>query len=128
MVEILMALSILSVVLMSLGALMFQVGRQTRVSAQVGYRSAAIHNAAAWARALPWDSIPLKVGWSPNDTIGQLIFQRNMTYVDSATIGYRTLTVIVQPVTAVASSARVKPETLRVVRAKPRTTAPLKVK
>lgn len=123
-----MALSLLSVVLMSLGALMFQVGRHTRLSAQVAYRSAAIQNAAAWARALPWDSIPTSVGWSPNDTIGQLVFQRNMTYVDSSTVGYRALTVVVQPVAGIASSARVKAETLSVVRAKPRTTAPLKVK
>jgi hypothetical protein len=40
----------------------------------------------------------------------------------------RILTLVIQPVASVTSSSRIRPETLTVVRAKPLTTAPLKVK
>src|SRR5262245_15326736 len=121
-----MALTLLSVVMMALGALMFQVGRHTRLAAQVAYRSAALNTAASWAQAMPWDSIPSQVGWGANDTIGQLIYQRYMSYATSGNT--RVMTMVIRPVTSVASSARVKPETLTVVRAQPLSTAPLKVK
>jgi hypothetical protein len=120
------ALSLLSVVMMALGALMFQVGRHTRLAAQVAYRSAALNSAASWAQAMPWDSIPGLVGWGVNDTIGQLVFQRYMSYSTSA--NNRVVMLVIRPVATVASSARVKAETLTVVRTKPLTTAPLKVK
>jgi hypothetical protein len=125
LVEIMMALMLLSVVMMALGALMFQVARHTRLSSQVTYRSAALNSAASWAQAMPWDSIPNQVGWASNDTVGQLVFQRYMSYSTSGNA--RILTLVIRPVTSIASSARVKPETLTVVRAKPLTTAPLKV-
>ena len=125
LVEIMLALTILSVVMMSLGGLMFQVARGTRRSAQVGYRTAALQNAAGWAQALPWDSIPSSAVWGPVDTIGQLLFRRYMTYVDSTK--YKILTVIVRPESTAASSSNIKPETVTVVRAKPRTPAPLKL-
>lgn len=126
LVEIMLALTLLSVVMMSLGGLMFQVARATRLSGQVAFRSAALQNAAAWAQSMPWDSIPVKVGWGLNDTIGQLVFERYLNYTDSTK--YRTLTLVVRPLASIASSARVKPETVMVVRSKPRTTAPLKVR
>lgn len=125
LVEIMLALTILSVVMMSLGGLMFQVARATRQSAQVAYRSAAIQNAQGWAQTIPWDSIPTSAGWGNNDTIGQLVFQRYLSYADSTK--YRILTVIIRPVTSVASSARIQPDTITVVRAKPLTTIPIKV-
>jgi len=121
-----LALTILSVVMMSLGGLMFQVARATRLSAQVAYRSAAVQNASAWGQSIPWDSIAANVGWSSNDTIGQLVFQRYMSYTDSTK--YRTLTLVIRPVVGVASSFAIKPETVTVVRSKPLSTAPLKIK
>lgn len=126
LVEIMIAMSLLSVVMMALGALMFQVGRHTRLSAQSAYRNAAMLTASSWAQALPWDSIPLQVGWAANDTVGQLVFQRYMNYTTSGNT--RVLTLIVRPVASVASSARVKSDTVTVVRAKPLTTAPLKIR
>jgi hypothetical protein len=126
LVEIMIALALLSVVMMSLGALMFQVGRHTRLAAQVAYRAAAQNNAAMWAQAMPWDSIPEQVGWGNSDTIGQLIFQQYMSYATSG--NNRVLTLVIQPVASLASSARIKAETLTVVRTKPLTTAPLKVR
>ncbi len=126
LVEIMIALSLLSVCLMALGGLMFQVGRHTRQSAQITYRSAALNSAGAWGQNIPWDSIPGLVGWGTNDTIGQLVYQRYMGYATSGNT--RVLTMVIRPVAAVASSDRIKSETLTVVRAKPLTTAPLKTK
>jgi hypothetical protein len=126
LVEIMLALTILSVVLMSLGGLMFQVARATRVSGQVAFRAAAVQSAAGWAQSIPWDSIPTQVGWSPNDTIGQLVFQRYLNYADFPT--YRVLTVVIRPEPSVVSSASVRPDTVTVVRARPRSTAPLKIR
>jgi len=117
------AMALLSVVMMALGALMFQVGRYTRVSGQVAYRSAALNTVSGWAQALPWDSIPAKTGYGSNDTIGQLVYQRFMSYTTSGNT--RALTLVIVPVSTIASSSRVKAETILVVRAKPRTTAPL---
>ena len=126
LVEIMLALTILSVVMMALGGLMFQVARDTRLSAQVAYRSAALQNGAAWAQTIPWDSIPSLTGWGTTDTIGQLVYQRYMEYGISGNA--RNLTVIIRPVTTVGSSARVRPDTVSVTRARPLTTAPLKVR
>lgn len=126
LVEIMLALTILTVAMMALGGLMFQVARGTRLSAQMAFRSAALQNGASWAQSLPWDAILTSGGWGSNDTIGQFVFQRYMSYTDS--VKYRTLTVVIRPVTSVASSARIQPDTVTVVRAKPRSTAALKVR
>ncbi len=124
LIEIVLALTLLSVVLISLIGLTYQVSRDTRLSAQVAFRSAAEMNAAAWAQALPWDSIPNLVGWSQPDSIGQLVFRRYMSYATSG--NWRTMTIVVNP--EGPAGATVRPETLTVVRAKPVTTAPLKVR
>ena len=111
--------------MMSLGALMFQMARGTREAAQISYRSAAIQSASGWAQALPWDSIPTSNVWSGVDTIGNLVYRRYMSYADSTK--YKILTVIIRPESTVASSRRIRPETVTVVRPKPMTTAPLKL-
>lgn len=124
LIEIMLALTLLSVVLMSLAGLMYQVARRTTQSAQVAFRSAALMNAAGWAQAIPWDSIPGLVGWGPADTIGQLAFRRYMNYATSGS--WRTMTIVINP--EGLSAGLVRAETLTVVRAKPVSTAPLKVR
>ncbi len=119
-----LALSLLSVVLMSLVGLMYQVSRYARVSAQVAFRSAAEMNAAAWAQNVPWDSIPNVVGWAQQDSIGELVFRRYTSYTTSGS--WRIMTIVVNP--EGRSAALVRPETLTVVRAKAMSTAPLKVR
>jgi hypothetical protein len=126
-----LALTILSVVMMSLGGLMFQVARHTRLSSSVALRSAAAQNAASWAQGLPWDSIPLATGWI-NDTVGGNVFRRS-TSCDTGcpasscpTCAYRKIRMTITPQGNL--SGRVRPDTVYVVRAKPRTTAPLKVR
>ncbi len=124
--EIVIALTLLSVVLVALGGLMFQVGRHTRVATQVAYRSAAVNTAAGWGQNMPWDSIPVQVGWGGNDTVGQLVYQRYMSYTTSG--NSRVLTIVIRPLSSVASSNRVISDTITVIRAKPLSTAPLKIR
>lgn len=124
LIEIVLALTLLSVVLMSLVGLTYQVSRRTRMSAQVAFRSAAEMNAAAWAQAIPWDSIPNAVGWTQQDSIGQLVFRRYMSYTTSGS--WRIMSIVINP--EGVSGALVRPETLTVVRAKSVSTAPLKVR
>lgn len=124
LIEVMLALTLLSIVVMSLGGLMYQVVRQTRLSALVAFRSAAQMNAVAWAQTIPWDSIPSQVGWTSADSIGQLVFRRYMTYTTDA--NWRTMTIVINPEGSAA--ALVRPETLTVTRAKPVSTAPLKVR
>lgn len=119
-----MALALLSVVLISLVGLMYQVSRYARVSAQVGFRSAAELNAAAWGQSIPWDSIPNLVGWAEPDSIGELVFRRYMNYETSGS--WRVMTIVVNP--EGYSATLVRPETLTVVRVKPTSTVPLKVR
>ena len=126
-----LALTILSLVMMSLGGIMFQMARQTRVSAGVGFRSAAKFNAAMWAQKIPWDSIPAATGWT-DDTISDLVFRRS-TSCDTGcpgglcpTCGYRKIKMIITP--QGTGGSRIQPDTVYVVRAKPRTATQLKVK
>lgn len=103
---------------------MYQVARRTHLSAQVSFRSAAQMNAASWAQAIPWDSIPTLVGWSSEETIGQLAFRRYMSYTTSGS--WRVMTIVINP--EGVSGTLVRPETLTVIRGKPLSTAPLKVR
>lgn len=124
MIEVMLALTLLSVVLMSLGGLMYQMARRTHVSGLIALRSAAQVNAAAWGQAVPWDSIPNQVGWTSADSIGQLVFRRWMTYTTDGT--WRTMTIVINP--EGRGAMLVQPETLTVTRAKPISTAPLKIR
>src|SRR5215510_10014807 len=95
LIEIVLALTILAIVLMALGGLMFQVGRYTRNSAAVSYRSAAAQMAGAWAQAIPWDSIPTSVGCFP-DTTGQMTYTRCIT-VQTVTTNLKRVTTVITP-------------------------------
>lgn len=119
-----LALAILSVALMAFGGFMYQMARQTTKSSLLALRSAAQMSATNWAQSLPWDSIPAKVGWAAPDSIGQLVFRRYMSY--ATTGSWRALTIVINP--EGNSAILAPPETLTVTRAKPVSTAPLKVR
>lgn len=121
LIEIVMALTILSGVLISLGALMFQVARDSRRSALAGYRSAAISGAAAWAQTVPWDSMTAAVGCA-NDSTGKLQFVR-CTTVETGSPQARTVRVVITPQGWEAG----RPDTVAITRNKPRRSySPLK--
>jgi type II secretory pathway pseudopilin PulG len=121
LLEVLVALGILSAVLIALGGLMFQVARNTRQSAVVGYRSAAITSASAWAGGLEWDSIDGSIGCT-SDSSGLMAYTRCLT-VANPTTRTKELTVVVSPFGALIAL----PETVVVHRSKPRLVSPFNV-
>jgi type II secretory pathway pseudopilin PulG len=113
LVEVLIALGILSLVLVALGGLMFQVSLQTRRSAALSYRSAAAQKAQAYVEGLPWDSIGAAVGCVA-DNAGQLAYTRCVT-VQNLAINLKRITVVLTS----TGNLVAPPETLVVDRTKP---------
>ena len=114
-----MALGILSVVLVALAGLMFQVSLQTRRSAALSYRSAAAQMAQAYVESLPWDSLPGAVGCTAL-TAGQLSYTRCLTVQSLSTTLRRITAVLTSTGNLVAP-----PDTLVVDRAKPQLPFPV---
>jgi hypothetical protein len=112
------ALSILSVVLVSLAGLMFQMGRHTRRSGGVASRTAAVQSALAGVQTVPWDSLPNLVGCVA-DTAGTLPYTRCVE-LQTLTTRLRSLRVIVVP-----SDPFLRPDTIVVRRNRPRSSSPL---
>lgn len=114
LMEIVVAIFILSVVLVSLGSLMSQVSFRTRQAAALSYLSAAAQTAEARAEKLPWDSLGSGsvVGCS-TDTSGQLVYTRCTTV--SGHPAFDTIRVVLSPTGALTAP----PETVVVYRARP---------
>lgn len=119
LVEIMIALSILSVVLLALGGLMFDVARHSRRSTAVAYRSAALESATSWIQALPWDSLPTVVGCTDSLTTGLLQYTRCVELV-SNTSNSRLARIIISP----TGVLQARPDTVTVERTKARASSP----
>lgn len=119
LVEIIIALTILSTVLVALGGLMFQAAQHTRRSAAVAYRSAAITTASAWIQSLPWDSLGGAVGCI-TDSVGLLEYSRCVTVTDVSST-FKRITVAINP----TGNLLVRAESLAIARNKPRMPSPL---
>ena len=121
LLEVVVALAILSVVLLSLSGIVWQMGRHSRISGAVGARSAALESAVSLAQAVRWDSLLAMVGCSA-DSSGQLAYTRCFE-VTTLSPSLKEVRVIVTPTGATA----VIPETLTVQRTRPRSRSPLNV-
>jgi hypothetical protein len=116
--EIVVALAILSVVLISLGGLMFQVSQQTRRATALSYLSAALQSEQTRIEGLPWDSLAAAAGCATGST-GRLTYTR-CTTVTSVTARWKQIRVVVVP----TGNLTAPPETLVVDRTKPRIPSP----
>lgn len=121
LIEVMLALGILSGVLIALGGLMFQVARQARQSGAVGYRSAAVTSAASWAGGVPWDSIGGMIGCQA-DSVGPMAYTR-CTTVQALTPRTRRITVVISPTGQIVAA----PDTVVVERSRPRSPSPFDV-
>lgn len=121
LIEVMLALGILSGVLIALGGLMFQLARHSRQSGAVGYRSAAVTSAASWAGGVPWDSIGGMIGCE-TDSVGQMVYTR-CTSVESPTPRSRRITVVISPTGPLVAA----PDTVVVERSRPRSLSPFNV-
>jgi prepilin-type N-terminal cleavage/methylation domain-containing protein len=118
LIEVVVALAILSVVLLALTGIMWEMGRHTRQASLVGARGAALASAASLAESIRWDSLTSLVGCSA-DTSAQLAYTRCYE-VGAISGGVRQVRAIVTP-----TSGTVRPETLTVSRTRPRSRSPL---
>lgn len=118
LIEVMVALSILSVVLVSLSGLMFQMGRQTRRSGGVAARTAAVQSALSAIQTVPWDSLPTFAGCAA-DTTGTLSYTRCVN-ISTASARLRTATIVIVP-----DDPLLRPDTVVVQRSKPRSISPL---
>jgi len=121
LIEIMIAMSIFSTVLVALGGLMFQVAHHTRQSEAAGYSSAAVTSAAAWAQTLPWDSLSTAVG-CVDDSVGQFTYSR-CTTVQAVTVRLQRMTVVISPTGVLTRH----PDTVLVERHRPLPTMTLNV-
>ena len=112
-------MTILSIVLITLGGLMFDVARQTQASAATTYRAAAVQQAAAWIQALPWGSIDGSSGCE-SYSMGQLDFDRCVSVLDTTT-SMKRVTVVITPTGALMA----RPDTVVVYRNLARLRSPL---
>lgn len=121
LMEIMIALMILSVVLISLGGLMFQVSVQTRRGTTLSYLSAAVQKAETGVEGLPWDSLgSVAVVGCTTDSSGQLVYSRCTTVRGHP--NFDTIQVVLTPTGALTAP----PETVTVYRARPRGTSPFR--
>lgn len=120
LMEIVVALTILSAVLVSLGGLMFQVSVQTRRATTLSYLSAAAQEAQARVEGFPWDSLgSSSVIGCTADTTGQLEYSR-CTTISSLSPNLVHIQVVLTPTGFLTAP----PETVTVDRAKPQFTSP----
>ncbi len=119
LLEVVVAITILSVVILALGTLMFQIAGHTRASAGVAYRSAASESASSWIHGLPWDSIPSAVGCTDSLTVGVLQYTRCVDLLTN-TPRYRLARITISPTGNLLPS----PDTITVERVRTRSASP----
>lgn len=119
LIEVVVAITILTIVVMALGALMFQIARHTRASAAVAYRAAAAESAASWMHGLPWDSIPGTVGCTDSLTTGLFQYTRCVVLLTN-TPRYRLARITISP----SGTLQPSPDTISIERTKIRSSSP----
>jgi len=115
---VVVALALLSIVLLALTGIMWQMGRHTRRASLLGARGAALASAASLAESARWDSLDALVGCG-TDTSAQMVYTRCFE-VGPITGGVRQVRAIVVP-----AGGALLPETLTVSRTRPRSRSPL---
>lgn len=121
LIEMVVALTILATVLVSLSGMMWQMGRQGRIAGDAAGRSVALETASALAQTVPWDSLTLIVGCSA-DSAAAFHYTRCID-VTAAPGGLRQVRAVIAPTNAITLA----PDTLTVIRNRPRPPNPLDV-
>ena len=119
LMEIVVALTILSVVVVSLGGLMYQLSVQTRRSAALSYLAAAKQSAQTRVEGTSWNDLAsLAVPACVTDTTGQLVYNRCTTVLDTAKL--KRIQVVLTPIGDLVIPA----DTVLVYRMRPAPKAP----
>lgn len=119
LIEVMVAMTILSVVLISLGGLMFHVARQTQISAAATHRTAAMQRASAWIEGLAWESLDDAQGPSWSLVSGPMTYDQ---FVDVSPLGPANTKNVRVRILPTGPLAIVGPDTVVVVRTRMRLT------
>ena len=119
LIEVVVAMAILSTALLSLSGLMWQMARHGRYSGYATARTAALESAASLAQGANWDSLSTLIGCA-SDSMASFTYTRCYELTTVSTT-LRRVRVIVSP----ASLFTIKAETLSVERNKPLLPSPL---
>jgi prepilin-type N-terminal cleavage/methylation domain-containing protein len=117
LMEVVVALTLLSVVLLALTGIMWEMGRHTRMASLVSARGAALASAASLAESVRWDSLDALVGCAA-DSSGAFTYTRCFDVTPVG--GTRQVRAIVVP-----AGGALPPDTLTVSRVRPRSQSPL---
>ena len=125
-IEIVIAMTLLSLVIGSLGLLSARTAAKARKLDLLSARTFVLMQQSNRFSSLPYDSIP---SYAPRiDTIitGRYMYERRLTYVQGTTGSeYRTLKVMLKPISADSMIAKQKPDSLLFQRAKTYSSTPL---
>jgi prepilin-type N-terminal cleavage/methylation domain-containing protein len=97
LIEVLVALTLLSIILMSLARVTFQMAKTSRSNDTVAKRNAALIEEANKFNAMPFDSLATVSTTTRDLTFGDFKFQRRLT-VTTVTASYRTIKIVVTPI------------------------------
>jgi prepilin-type N-terminal cleavage/methylation domain-containing protein len=99
LIEVLVALTLLSIILMSLARVTFQMAASARGNDTVAKRNAALIEEANKFNAMPFDSLATVNTATKELTFGDFKFQRRIT-VTTVSSSYRTIKIVVTPIIA----------------------------
>jgi len=96
LLEVLVALTLLSIILMGLARVTFQMAASGRTNETVAKRTATLIEEANKFNSMPFDSLGTVNATTTDLTFGDFKFQRRLT-ITSVTSTYRTVKIVVTP-------------------------------
>jgi prepilin-type N-terminal cleavage/methylation domain-containing protein len=96
LIEVMVALTLLSIILMSLARVTFQMAASGRTNDTVAKRNATLIEEANKFNALPFDSLATVVTTTKDLTYGDFKFQRRLT-ITTVTSAYKTIKIVITP-------------------------------
>jgi len=118
LIEIMVAMTILSVVLIGLGKLMYHAAQQTQESAVATFSTAAGQRAASYMNGIAWDSISGAAGCT-SDSSGQMTYTQCIS-VTAPSTRTKAITVVITP----TGNLTTDPDTIQIFRQRPRAASP----
>ena len=117
LIEVIVALVLLSIVVVSHALLTLRFGQHQRTASLGAYRTAALTSAASKFTSIPYDSLPGRVGCQ-TFSVQPFAYQQCVTVTDVSST-QRKVQIVVAPTTML------KPDTLVISRAKNSISSPL---
>jgi prepilin-type N-terminal cleavage/methylation domain-containing protein len=117
LVEVLVALTLLSLILMSLARVTFQMAASGRTNETVAKRTATLIEEANKFNAMPFDSLATVSTTTKDLTYGDFKFQRRLT-ITTVSSAHKTIKIVITPYLAGVLTAS-KKDSVFITRTKP---------